>query len=219
MTRTPKAVLFDCDGVLVDSEGPTFDLIQQELAAHGLPLEMAEMEALFLGGTVPGMFATARRLGASLPDTWVDTFYGRMFARLAEGTDLMPGVADLLDRLDAAGIVYAIGSNGTGEKMQITLGQHPHVLARFGGHLYSGQTLGTPKPEPGLWLHAARALGVEPADCVVIDDSPPGCMGAARAGIRCLGLAVHGDGAALAETGAEVILRLGEVPERLGLAD
>ena len=96
-------------------------------------------------------------------------------------------------------------------------GQHPATLARFRGHLYSGQALGTPKPEPGLWLHAARALGVDPDRCVVIDDSPAGCLGAARAGIRCLGLAEHGPGTALAETGAEVIHRLAEVPARIGL--
>ena len=64
MTATPDAVLFDCDGVLVDSEGPTFDLLSDELARHGLPLPRAEMEALFLGGTIPGLFHKARLLGA-----------------------------------------------------------------------------------------------------------------------------------------------------------
>ena len=217
MTLTPLAVLFDCDGVLVDSEGPTFDLLGRELADHALPLGRAEMEALFLGGTLPGLFVKARLMGATLPEDWVEGFYTRLYAHLAQGTALIPGVVDLLDRLDAAGIRYAVGSNGTGEKMQTTLGQHPATKARFGAHLYSGQTLGTPKPEPGLWLHAARALGVDAADCVVIDDSVPGCMAAARAGIRCLGFAEHDDGAALAETGAEVIHRLAEVPERIGI--
>ncbi|MGB3278594.1 MAG: HAD-IA family hydrolase, partial [Pseudorhodobacter sp.] len=104
------------------------------------------------------------------------------------------------------------------QKMQITLGQHPRVMARLSGHLYSGQDLGCPKPDPGLWLHAARALGLDPAGCVVVDDSPTGCIGAARAGMRCLGLAEHDDGARLAATGAEVIHTLSDVAAKLGLA-
>jgi len=214
---TPKAILFDCDGVLVDSEAIAFDLLAEDLAAYGLHLTRAEMEERFLGGTIGGLFTTARALGANLPDTWVDDFYTRMYARLAQGTALIDGVVEVLDALDAAGIVYAVGSNGSDQKMQITLGQHPAVMARLRGHLYSGQSLGCPKPEPGLWLHAARALGVDPADCVVIDDSPTGCIGAARAGMRCLGLAEHDDGARLAATGAEVIRSLRDISGKIGI--
>lgn len=215
--KTPKAILFDCDGVLVDSEAIAFDLLAQDLAAYGLHLTRAEMEERFLGGTIGGLFTTARSLGAALPDDWVDAFYGRMYVRLAQGTALIDGVVEVLDALDAAGITYAVGSNGSDQKMQITLGQHPAVMARLGRHLYSGQSLGCPKPDPGLWLHAARALGVDPADCVVIDDSPTGCLGAARARMRCLGLAEHDDGARLAATGAEVIGSLRDIPAKIGI--
>lgn len=215
---TPKAVLFDCDGVLVDSEATAFDLLTADLATYGLKLTRAEMERRFLGGTIGGLFSTARSLGADLPDDWVDTFYARLYAELAAGTALIDGAALVLDQLAEAGLVFAVGSNGSDRKMQITLGQHPKVMAHFKGHLYSGQSLGCPKPDPGLWLHAARALGMTPADCVVVDDSPTGCLGAARAGIRCFGLAEHDDGARLAATGAEVIHSLRDIPAKLGLA-
>ncbi|QYK41629.1 MAG: HAD-IA family hydrolase [Paracoccaceae bacterium] len=213
----PRAILFDCDGVLVDSEPEAFDLLAGDLSRHGLHLSQAEMEARFLGGTIRGLWQAARDLGTNLPDDWVDDFYARLYARLAQGCALIAGAEALLDRLDAAGIRYAVGSNGAPRKMQVTLGQHPAMWARLEGRLFSGQTLGCPKPDPGLWLHCAAHLGVPPADCVVIDDSPTGCLGAARAGIRCLGLAEHGDGARLAAVGAEVIHRLDQVPGRIGL--
>ncbi|MFN3969796.1 MAG: HAD family hydrolase [Gemmobacter sp.] len=214
---TPRAVLLDCDGVLVDSEPVAFALLAGDLAAHGLHLSRAEMEARFLGGTITGLWKAARDLGADLPDDWVDDFYARMYARLARGCALVAGAEALLDRLDGAGILYAVGSNGAPRKMEITLGQHPAMWARLQDRVFSGQTLGCPKPEPGLWLHCAGFLGVAPADCVVVDDSPSGCLGAVRAGMRCLGLAEHDDGARLASVGAEVIHRLGQVPGRIGL--
>jgi HAD superfamily hydrolase (TIGR01509 family) len=159
----------------------------------------------------------ARGLGARLPDDWVPGFYVRLYAMLAEGTPLVPGILQVLDALDAAGIPYAVGSNGTDHKMQITLGQHPGLISRFGGRLYSGQTLGAPKPAPDLYLHAARALGCAPADCAVVEDSPPGARAAAAAGIPCFGFAPHGDGAALAAEGAHVFHSMADLPGLLGL--
>ena len=214
---TPRAIIFDCDGVLVDSEPAAFDLLAQDLAAHGLPLPRAEMERIFIGGTIAGVHAKARSLGARLPDGWVAGFYERLYARLAEGTPLVPGVLDLLDALDAAGIPYAVGSNGSDRKMQVTLGQHPGLLDRFRDRLFSGQTLGAPKPAPDLYLHAARALGQPPAACAVIEDSPTGVRAASAAGIRCFGYAPHGDGAALAAEGATVFQSMADLPHLLGL--
>ena len=217
MTR-PAAVIFDCDGVLVDSEAVVVAMIGADLAAAGLPMAVADMERLFVGGTIAGVFATARAMGADLPDDWVPAFYRRLYAVLAKGTDLIPGVAAVLDALDRAGIPYGVGSNGSQEKMQITLGQHPAVMARLQGRLFSGQDLGMPKPEPGLYLAVARALHTDPARCTVIEDSVTGCIAARRAGMRCMGYAPHGDGAALAAEGALVFHAMADLPDLLGLA-
>ncbi len=213
----PRAVIFDCDGVLVDSEPAAFELLTQDLAAHGLDLPPAQVERLFIGGTIPGVHRAARDLGARLPDDWVAGFYDRLYARLAEGTALVPGIPHLLDTLDRAGIPYAVGSNGSDHKMQVTLGQHPGLIARFGGRLFSGQTIGAPKPAPDLYLHAARSLGQPPGACAVIEDSPTGARAAAAAGIRCYGFAPHGDGTALAAEGAQVFHRMTDLPGLLGL--
>ncbi len=80
------------------------------------------MERIFLGGTIAGVHAKARLLGAALPDDWVAEFYERLYARLAEGTPLIAGIDAVLDALDDAGVPYAVGSNGSDRKMQVTLG-------------------------------------------------------------------------------------------------
>lgn len=216
---TPSAVLFDCDGVVVDSEGIAFALLGQELGRAGLVLDTAGMQRLFLGGTLADLHAKARSLGAALPDDWVATFYERLYARLRLGVPLVPGIAAVLAHLTALGIPLAMGSNGSDEKMAITLGQHPAVRDAFGGHLYSGQTLGAPKPRPDLYLHAARQLGADPARAVVVEDSPTGARAARSAGMRCLGFAAHGNAAALSAEGAEVFYDMADLPGLLGVQD
>lgn len=213
----PAAVLFDCDGVVVDSEGPTFDMLAEDLAARGLPLTHAEMERLFLGGTVEKVGLRAAGMGADIPPGWAADFYERLYARLAEGTPLIPGILDVLDRLDTAGVPYAIGSNGTGRKMGITIGQHPALAARLEGRMFSGIDLKMIKPAPDLYLHAAQAVGADPVACVVVEDSPTGAGAARAAGMRCMGFAPQGDGAALAAEGAVIFRAMAELPALLGL--
>ena len=213
----PKAVIFDCDGVVVDSEGMTFDLLVGEFAAHGLHLTVEGIARDFIGGTMADVASRARAAGATLPDAWVNDFYKRLYAHLASGTPLIPGILTVLDALDAAGIPFAMGSNGSDEKMQTTLGQHPGLITRFRGHLYSGQTLGAPKPAPDLYLHAARQLGAAPADCVVIEDSPTGARAAVAAGMRCLGYVAHTPAERLATVGAEPFFNMADLPGLIGL--
>lgn len=213
----PAAVIFDCDGVLVDSEPAGFALMAEEFAGYGLTVTPEEMERDFFGSTMKDNWERARARGADLPDDWVERFYDRLYARLAEGTPLIAGIPEVLDRLDAAGIPYAVGSNGSDEKMQVTLGQHPGVFRRLDGRLFSGQTLGAPKPAPDLYLHAAAALGAPPDRSVVVDDSPTGCRAARNAGMACLGFAPHDDGARLAAEGAQVFHAMKDLPRLIGL--
>ena len=215
----PEAVLFDCDGVVVDSEGPTFALFLQDLARYGLRLSLEEFEANFLGGTVELVGRRAREAGARLPERWVADFYQRMYAMLAAGVPLVPGVTDVLDRLDRAGIPYAMGSNGSLEKMRITLGQHG-IEGRFRAVL-SGQGMGAPKPAPDVYLAAARACGVAPEGCVVIEDSAQGARAGLAAGMRVLGFAAHGSETATARSlmalGVPLFHRMEALPGLLGI--
>jgi HAD superfamily hydrolase (TIGR01509 family) len=212
----PDLVIFDCDGVLVDSEPATLELVLADLATRGLPLSEAEADRLFTGGTMAANAETARRHGADLPDSWVEEIYDRMYARLAEGVPVIEGVARLLDRLDAAGIPYCVGSNGAERKMRITL-TPSGLWQRFEGRMYSAHTHGTAKPDPGLFLLAARAHGADPARTVVIDDSPAGVRAGIAAGMPTLGFAARTPAQRLAELGATVIHSMEEAAAHLGL--
>ncbi|MGB3179477.1 MAG: HAD family phosphatase [Albidovulum sp.] len=213
----PKAVIFDCDGVLVDSEPLTDMVIAKNLARYGLTLSVTQISGLFLGGTMAGVGDTARKMGADLPEDWLDDIYDEIFARLAEGTDLISGIAGVLDRLDVAGIPYAVGSNGPHRKMEITLGQHPRIYARLTNRIFSRQDVASPKPAPDLYLHAARALNIAPKDCVVIEDSSTGVRAARAAGMTCFGYAPNGDSAALEAQGAHIFHDMCDLPALLGL--
>ena len=179
-------VIFDCDGVLVDSEPITNQLMRDDLAAHGLDLPMEEIMRLFVGGTIVGVFERARDMGAQLPDDWVDTFYEQMFVALADKVAPIPGAVDVLTRLQAAGIPFAIGSNGPHRKMQITLARCG-LAELLGDRVYSREDVANPKPAPDVYLKAAADAGVAPGRCAVIEDSASGAKAGQAAGMTVFG--------------------------------
>jgi HAD superfamily hydrolase (TIGR01509 family) len=212
----PKLILFDCDGVLVDSEPITNAFLIKDLARYGLNLTMADCDDLFVGGTMVGAAKTARKLGANLPEDWVDDYYHRVYEHLKQGVPLVKGISEILSQISRLGIPSGIVSNGSEEKMQITLGPHG-LWQHFQGAIFSAHTHNTAKPDPELLWIAARQFNTAPADCLFIDDSPTGCTGAANAGMRCIGFAEHTNPDKLAATGATVIGSMAELPALLGL--
>lgn len=214
----PDLVIFDCDGVLVDTEPAMNTVMVANLARYGLVMTEAAAMAAFLGSSMPEAARRARNLGATLPPDadWIAEVYDATYARLREGVAPIPGVVAVLDMLDANGIPYCVASNGSDPKMDISLGQ-TGLAQRFAGRRFSAQTLGVAKPDPGLFLHAAKVLGVDPSTCVVIEDSATGAEGARRAGIRCFGFAPHDDGARLAAQGATIFHDMADLPALLGL--
>ena len=184
----PKLVIFDGDGVVVDSEPLTLQLIRDDLAARGLPLDLTKTTDLFMGSTIAGAGAQAREMGADIPEDWVDLIYDKVFAALARKVESIPGIGAVLDRLDRQGIAYAIGSNGPHRKMEITLARCG-LAARFAGRTYSREDVAAPKPAPDVYLLAASQAGVAPQDCVVIEDSATGAQAAVAAGMAVFGFA------------------------------
>ncbi len=207
-------VIFDCDGVLVDSEVISNQVIVDNLAGYGLHLDLSDCMSMFVGGTMSGVRNKAREMGADLPDDWTDQIYAEIYARLREGTPLIDGIPELLAQLDASGIPYCVASNGRPEKMQITLGQNG-LWERFSKVVFSAHVLGSAKPDPALFLTAAQHFGAKSP--VVIEDSENGVTAAIRANMRCLAYAAHDDGARLSALGAEVFTDMSHVPGLLGL--
>ncbi len=207
-------VIFDCDGVLVDSEPLSNQVLVDNLGRYGLDLTLEDSVGFFLGGTMAGVRDKARALGADLPDDWINEVYAETYERLRQGVALMPGIRDLLDRLDHHGIPFCVASNGSPDKMAITLGQNG-LWDRFQGAMFSAHQLGTAKPDPEMFLLAAQHFGASAP--VVIEDSHNGVTAAMRAGMRCLGFAPEGGGAKLSEIGAEVFTDMADVPRLLGI--
>ena len=212
----PELVIFDCDGVLVDTESVTSQVIVDNLARHGLEITLADCMAMFVGGTISAVGVKAREMGALIPDSWVDDLYAEMYATLRKDVDAVPGITGVLDALDQVGLPYCVASNGSPEKMAITLGA-TGLLPRLEGRLFSAHEVGIAKPEPGLFLHAARTLGATPSKCVVIEDSPSGARAAFAAKMRCFGYAADTPAERLQTEGAEVFTDMAALPGLIGL--
>ncbi len=120
----PKLVIFDCDGVLVDSEPLTDAVMQKSFAHYGLDLPITQINSLFVGGTMTGAMHQARALGAALPDHWLKEIYTEIYSVLEQSVELVPGVTGVLDELDRAGIGYAVGSNGRTPQNGNHIGAH-----------------------------------------------------------------------------------------------
>ena len=212
----PKLVIFDCDGVVVDSEPLTLQLIRDDLAARGLPLDLTKTTDLFMGSTIAGAGAQAREMGADIPEDWVDLIYDKVFATLARKVESIPGIGAVLDRLDRQGIAYAIGSNGPHRKMEITLARCG-LAARFAGRTYSREDVAAPKPAPDVYLLAASQAGVAPQDCVVIEDSATGAQAAVAAGMAVFGFARETPRAKFEGLTELLFDDMGQLPALLGL--
>lgn len=210
----PELVLFDCDGVLVDSEAITTGVIRDDLAQHGLDLTVGRIDALFVGGTMAGVMETSRAMGAVLPDYWLGHIHARVFAALEADCEAVPGIFTVLDALDVAGIPYAVASNGPVAKMDVTL-RRTGLWSRFSGHVYSAHDCAASKPAPDVYLRAA--CGVDPARCVVVEDSATGARAGRAAGMRVYGFARGGAHDKLGPHCAAVFEDMAELTGLLGL--
>ena len=205
-TRLYDLVIFDCDGVLVDSEriaNRVFALLLKEIGLH---FTLPEMFETFVGNSMPRCVEIiAQRLGHAPPDDLLERYHVMSQAALTRELQPVTGVIALLDLLDDARLPYAVASNGDHAKMQTTLGV-TGLLPRFEGRRFSSTDVTRPKPAPDLFLHAAGRMEVAAARCVVIEDSPLGVQGACAAGMTVIGYADIVPAARLRAAGAHIVI-------------
>ncbi|WP_432746608.1 HAD family hydrolase [Streptomyces sp. JH002] len=184
---TVRLVIFDCDGVLVDTEtiGPA--VVAEMATEAGWPLTPDEVRERFLGRPEAYLYEQIRAHAATPvgPD-WLVTYHARVSEAFAARPHTMPGVVELLDALDARGLPYCVASSGNHRRIRHSL-THSGLWPRFAGRIFSADDVAHGKPAPDLFLHAARTMGAAPADCLVIEDSPAGVDAALAAAMPVIG--------------------------------
>lgn len=183
------ATIFDCDGTLVDSETLGNEVLVEVAAQHGVALSVEEALAEFRGCRMADCVASLEaRLGRALPEDFVAVFRAQMAT--AFRARLRP-VAGALELVRSLGGPVGVASSGPRAKIELSLSL-TGLLPLFEGRIYSSYEVGSWKPEPGLFLHAAGALGVAPGACRVVEDSLPGVLAGLAAGMEVFAYMPHG---------------------------
>ncbi|MER6994466.1 HAD family hydrolase [Streptomyces sp. NPDC000410] len=185
MTRDPfDLVIFDCDGVLVDSERIAVKVDARVFAELGCHFTEAEIIERFVGSSSEAYTAAVEeRLGRRLKRDWFKA-YARLYQE-AFDAELTP-VEGIFEALDALDTPYCLASNGGHKGIRRSL-TTTGLFARFEGRIFSAADVRRGKPEPDLFLHAATTMGVPPERCAVVEDSPYGVRAARAAGMRAFG--------------------------------
>lgn len=217
----PELIIFDCDGVLIDSEGIASRVVARNLTALGWEMTTEEAMARFLGMSIADMQPMIEaRLGAALPPGWRPDLAAELVAALGSEARLIPHARETLEAVNALGIAWRVASNSSDQEMAVK-------FARTGiGDLTEGRTHSAtslmaqgvrPKPAPDVYLNAAAAADVRPERCLVLEDSSVGVKGAVAAGMTCYGFAPQHDAGHLLAAGASRIVRgLREFLQELG---
>jgi HAD superfamily hydrolase (TIGR01509 family) len=181
---SPKLLIFDCDGVLIDSEIIACRVDAECLTEAGFSITADEVAENFVGVSSAQMFAwIEHRHGRKLPDDFPRTLKARLQSAFASELKPMPGVAQVLDMMPTA---RCVASSSYPDRLSFTLG-HTGLLDYFVPHIFSATMVRRGKPAPDLFLYAAAQMGIEPRDCLVIEDSRAGVEAANAAGMRVLG--------------------------------
>jgi beta-phosphoglucomutase-like phosphatase (HAD superfamily) len=217
-----RLVIFDCDGVLINSEGVCNRVVAQELGERGWPMTAEEAEQRFIGMSFPDMVPMIEhRLGRPLAPDWPKHMADRVTRVMAAEAEAMPGALAAVSAAETLGLDWQVASNSSRREMEAKFARTGLGL-RVRGRLHGIDDVmadgGRGKPEPDLYLRASRSAGVDPGACLVVEDSVLGARAAAAAGMSCLGFRAHGEPGPLAREGAVVFRTLFDLPMLLRAA-
>ncbi|HVZ41079.1 MAG TPA: HAD-IA family hydrolase [Candidatus Kapabacteria bacterium] len=206
-----KGVIFDCDGTLVDSEVLAHEIMIEMIAELGHAFSMDEAMAAFRGRKMAECVALIERhIGRPVPESFVPEQRRRLAVAFRERLRPIDGALQLVRSMT---LPFCVASSGPREKIELSLsltGLRPY----FGDRIFSSYEVGVWKPDPGLFLHAAQAMGVKPSECAVVEDSMPGIQAGIAAGMMVYALDSGHDAGPL-PPGVQVIRHLLELPHAL----
>lgn len=216
----PDLIIFDCDGVLIDSEFIASTVVAADLSGLGWAMTPAEAMAEFLGMSIIDMVPVIEaRLGLKLAESWRPDLAQKLLAALSDQARIIPGAREMLESVTHRNIPWRVASNSSDEEMAVKFSRTgiAHLTA---GRTHSAASViragGRPKPAPDLFLAAAAAEPAHPGNCLVLEDSALGVTGAVAAGMHVYGFAPHTSGAHLLAAGAaKVVHSLNDFMETL----
>ena len=188
LTNATGLIIFDCDGVLVDSDRLSLEVQAEALTRIGLPTTYEDCARDYLGiGINATIEIVERRLGGPLPEGWLADLSTAVEKAFRERLEPVAGVVQALDQIRQP---TCVASSGSQQKMRLTLSL-TGLYERFAGRIYSCDEVVRCKPAPDVFLHAAQRMGVSPDRCVVVEDSRAGISGALAAGMHTLAYAAE----------------------------
>ena len=177
----PELIIFDCDGVLVDSEPLSMRVLAATMSDLGISLSSDDCYRHFLGRSISSMKSTLdQQFGRKLTDADLSAMRERLFDLYAQELEPIAGIAEVLGDLT---VPYCVASSSLPERIKLSL-DLTGLSVFFGDHVFSATMVEHGKPAPDLFLHAARRMGAHPERCIVIEDSPAGLEAARRANMR-----------------------------------
>ncbi len=213
----PKLVIFDCDGVLVDSPRLINQAILRVLASYGLQLTPDEVLRNLKGLLNADIRdVVASRWGVSLPEDFTDVMEDAEWAAMEEGLLPVEGAETAVRAVVASGVATCVASNGPLKDIEHRL-RLTGLFSFFEGRLFSAYTVPRAKPHPDVFLHAAATMGYPPSECVVIEDSDPGIQASLAAGMRVLAYAAASDTTFADAAGVQTFTDMPSLPALLGL--
>ena len=219
LSKPPSLVIFDCDGVLVDTEPSQNALLADMIRREGLDISDDECRRRYVGGTMEMVAADLEtRLSRALDPGWIGKVIEETVHLFEREVKVVPGVERQVRAIRDAGIAVCVASSGKPQKMKTTLGVSG-LAPLFDGAIFDASMVARGKPAPDLFLHAAREMGHAPETCVVVEDSLFGVEGAVAAGMPVLGYAgdPHTDAEGLKAKGAHVFHDMSALIALLGL--
>lgn len=216
--RDLQLVIFDCDGVLVDSETISNGVLARLLSAEGLSTTLAQARRDYQGLLLDEVFEQAQeKLGSALPEDLSDRFEAERAEAFRRELEPVKGAAGAVEQVAAAGVAVCVASQGKLAKTRLSL-ELTGLRRLFPDRaLFSAWSVPRGKPHPDLFLHAASEMGADPAHCVVVEDTPSGVTAGVSACMRVFGYAADSEEQALRRAGATTFSSMRHLPELLAL--